>query len=312
MNQLVTYTVNPFYTIVTGKDSIQKFGYDNYIRMKNANLPAYAQLVIDTKDAWQKVFGNLETYDADKNLQQSFTIQLNQKLNEFLDKAIELEGLVAFKFKKTSGAYQEFYPHGRDEYHQATQENIFILMKRMIDGAHKYPTELGATLEAEFTTIRDDFQIIWDLQKAKKEDVKDAIPDFTIKVHILYDQLYKNMLVILAENHLHPEKMLVFFDETIVNYVEHIKHVVIQKNSKKVTPLSFKVTDTITLRSLFDKPLKYYFAPNANTPPPPDIKTLEANAILDISGQDAGAPDNMVLIILNNTEFKANVDVLVK
>jgi hypothetical protein len=312
MNQLVTFTINPFYTIVTSKDSIQKFGYDHYIRLKNVANPLWAGLVTATKDAWQKVFGNLQTYDADKNQQQSFTVQLNQKMTEFLDKAIALEDLVVYKFKKTSGTYQEFYPYGREEYHRATQENIFILMKRMIDGAHKYPTELGAGLEAEFTTLRDDFQVIFDLQKAKKEDVKEGQTDFDPNVNVLYDQLYKNMLVILADNHTQPKKMLDFFDETIVNYVEHIKHVTIQPHKHKVAPIKFTESDTITIRSLFGKPLGYYFAPDKNTPPGANVKTLDANAVVEISGHDAGAPANTVLIFINDMDMKANVDVLLK
>jgi len=221
MNQLDTFTVNPFYTITTAKDSIQEFSYDVYCKLKADGRLAFAAITADTKTAWEAVFGNLEDYDADLNQRQNFTKQVTAKMKEFIDKVIDLSDLVSFKFKKDSGAYQLFFPHGHDEYHHATHENVKFLMKRWIDGTHTYATELGIGLEAEFTTILNDFNTIYGTQKEKKGDVTEAIPDYEIKVHALYDQLFKDMLVVLTEFYRNPTQMLAYFDETIVNYVLH-------------------------------------------------------------------------------------------
>jgi hypothetical protein len=312
MNKLEPHSENPFKSITTSKDSVQKFSYDNYKRMEAAGNPAYAARMVATKDAWQRLFGNLETYDADRNLQQSFTIQLNSKMMDFIDKALELEPLIVYKFKKTSGTYQEFFPHGRTEYLKATQENIFHLMKRMIDGTHRYATELGAGLEAEFTLLRDDFQDIWDLQKEKKGDVAEAIPDFETKVQVMYDELYKNMLVILAENYQNPRAMLSFFDQTLVNYNTHIKTITIQKNSKKAFELNFKVEDIISVTSKFSIPLRFYFGPTEDAEVTDPVFELPPNANLKVKGSVAGAPVNKFIIILNHTDKEAKVKVLLK
>jgi hypothetical protein len=279
------------------------------MRMTAANNPAYAPRILATQTAWQNLFGNLETYDADRNQQQSFTIQLNAKQKEFIDKALNTEPLVVVKFGKASGTYQEFYPHGRTEYHSATQENIFHLMNRMIDGAHAHATELGPTLEAEFTTLRSEYQVIWDLQKEKKGDVSEAIPDFELKVVDLYDELYKNMLVILAENYKNPTAMLAFFDQTLVNYNTHIQPVLVQKNSTEAHELNFTVDNVIVISSKSDENLKYYFAPTAETVITDPPKVLAANAKVKIKGNEAGAPVNKFIIFINETGTNAKVEI---
>jgi hypothetical protein len=312
MRQLEPYSENPFPTIETSKDSIQKFSYDHYKRMEAAENPAYAARLLATRDAWQKLFGNLETYDADRNLQQSFTIQLNSKMMDFIDKSLGLEPLIEYKFKKTSGTYQEFFPHGRTEYLQVNQENIFHLMKRMVDGTNKYATELGAGLEAEFIQLRDDYQDIWDLQRTKKGEVKDAIPDFEAKVQVMYGELYKNMLVILTENYLNPKAMLVYFDQTIVNHVTHIKTILVQKNSRKSFELNFAVENTIVITSKFSKPLRYYFAPEADSEMETAPSELAGKLRQKVKGRDAGAPTNKYIIFRNDTDLDAKVTVLLQ
>ena len=65
---LSSYARNPFLTIDTSKDSIQKFGYDHYERIVAAGNANLDPIKLATKNAWQAVFGNLQTYDADKNI----------------------------------------------------------------------------------------------------------------------------------------------------------------------------------------------------------------------------------------------------
>ncbi len=311
MKKLEPYSENPFYTINTSKDSIQKVAYDNYMRMKAADNPVYAPRLLATKEVWEKIFGNLETYDADLVMRQDYTVQLNAKMKEFVDKSLDLEPLVEYKFKKASGTYQLFYPYGRSEYSKATQENIFFLMQRMINGTHTYAADLGAGLEAEFTQIRDDYQAIYDLQKEKKGDVSEAIPDFETKVKLLYDELYLNMLVILAENYKNPTTMLYYFDQTIVNYVTHIKTIQIQKQSSKAFELDFTDKDMIVVTSKFSKTLKFYFAPTADAEMKSPPNELASKIRLQLKGSAAG-PDNKFIIFINETDLDAKVTVLVK
>jgi hypothetical protein len=309
MIQLLSFTRNPFLTITTSKDSIQEFAYDNLKRMEAANNAAYAQLIVDTKAAWELVFGNLEAYDADRNAKKAYTIQVKTLRKEFIDKAVALEGLVAYKFKRTSDTYQLFYPLGRNEYHNATLDNILFLMKRMIDGTHAYPTELGADTEAEFTALRDKYQVAYDLQRVEKGIVAEEIPDYQHKVLALFEQLYKNMLVILTQNYKSPAAMLAFFDETIVNYVSHVKKETVQNQSRKVSAIVFGVDDTIQITSRFSKTLKYFFAETADADPGTSPNELASKLKVKIKGSVAGAPLNKFLIFINETDLDARVEV---
>ncbi|MEI6122690.1 MAG: hypothetical protein WCQ95_03610 [Bacteroidota bacterium] len=145
MNKLSTYTKNPFITISTSKLSMQKFVYDHIQRMIAVNNPLFAAIIAATTTCWQNIFGNLATYDGNLNLQKGFTQQVVAKMQEFVDKALDLEATVISKFKKDTPKYKEFYPHYRTEYHNATQENILILMERMVNASHKYKNDIGLT-----------------------------------------------------------------------------------------------------------------------------------------------------------------------
>ena len=310
MIQLDPYAENPFTTIDTSKNSAQEFAYANYKSMEAANNPVYAPRMVATKAVWEAVFGNLEDYDADRNSKKAFTNQLKAKRKEFIDKAVELEDLVAFKFKRTSDTYELFYPLGRNEYHYATQDTIFHLMKRMIDGTHAYPTELGAGTEAEFTTLRDDYQVIWDRQRVAKSLVAQDIPDYAFKVNDLFDELYLNMLVILAENYKNPKAMLAFFDVTIVNYVTHIKDEKIQKQSREAIELGFGAKGIMQITSKFGKTLHYYFCATADGDPSGPVNELASKVKIRIKSNGPGVPGNNYLIIMNETDLDANVEML--
>ena len=47
-----------------------------------------------------------------------------------------MESLVVVKFEKKSPTYQEFYPHGRTEYHRANKKNIFNTFRAYHKGHH--------------------------------------------------------------------------------------------------------------------------------------------------------------------------------
>jgi hypothetical protein len=312
MNKLSTFVRNPFSTIEVSRDDFQKFVYDHIQRSKVPNSVAFAPFIAETETQWTGLFGNLHDYDLIFNEQQSFTKQVNLKMNEFLTKAIGMDPHILIKFGKKSGTYQEFYPFGHAEYHNATQANILILMERMISVSHKYATELGATWETEYTTLHTEFLTLFAAQKAKKGGVKIFPSDYEAKEAILCNQLYKNMCIILGEYYRTPEKMLDFFDETIVNYVSHIHKMTVPKNSSKASDISFAFEDNIVARNKTAKALKYYFAPTADTPTPSTTSDLPPLGEVIITGLDAGAPANKVMIFVNESDMDANVEVLLK
>ncbi len=308
MKQLEFYAENPFFTIDTSKDSMQKMGFDHYQRLLAASNPILAAIIQETKNTWQGIFGNLQTYDADKNEQQSFTIQVNAKMKEFVDKALNFEGLVIFKLKKNSGPYQEFSPYGRDEYHQADQKNIVLLMERMVSKCNKYASDLGPDPETEFQALLDDFNIIFASQKEKKGDVSLGIADFEQKSKKLFVQMFRNLGTLIAEYPEEPDKILSFFDQTIVNYKTHIKKVLIQQKTTEAYELNPKADDIIHLYNKSAGPVKYYFAPTADSEASTPPNELISKVRYKVKGLDAGAPANKFIIFINDNDTEVTVE----
>jgi hypothetical protein len=308
MKQLEFYAENPFFTIDTSKDSIQKVGFDHHQRLIAAANPNLAAIIVETKNCWQSIFGNLQTYDSDKNEQQSFTIQVNAKMQEFVDKSVNFEGFVIFKLTKNSGPYQEFYPYGLNEFHQADQKNIVLLMERMVSKCHKYASDLGTDPETEFQTLLNDFNIIFASQKVKKGDVSLGIADFKAKSKNLFVQMFRNLGILIAEYPDKPEVILSFFDQTIVNYVTHIKTIKIQKNTTEAYELNPTVDNIIHIYNKSNGAIKYFFAPAEDSKAESTPSELAGKIRQKVKGIDAGAPVNKFIIFINETDMDANIE----
>jgi hypothetical protein len=317
MNKISSFTKNPFFSINTSRDSIQQFAYDHIQRMKAANNPNYASLIADTEACWDLLFGNLQTYDTQRNLRLSLTIQVNRIMKQFAEKALELEPLVVFKFKKDSGTYQEFYPHHRSEFHEITQENVLVLMERMVAVCHKYATDLGATWETDFIALRDDFKTVFASQKETKGSVTGTIPEFDLKLKNLYLQLFSNLTAILHENYTQPEVLLGFFDQSIVNYVSHPKAdedkgytLLVPANGKAVANISFSVDDNLLITNNADVDLQFFFAPTSGENASGPMYTIAGGDQKEVNAGEAGAPANKFLIFVNSSDEEAEVEIM--
>jgi hypothetical protein len=309
MNSLETFTKNPFYTIRVARPRVQKFTFDHIERLKAVSNPNFAAIIASTTVLWQDLFGNIETYDVVLNEQVSFTNQVNKKMHEFVGKAVDLEPFVLIKYKKDNPVYQEFYPHGLTEYHNITQSTALVLMDRLVTKTHTYAADVGPTWEPEFTALRSGFQTLLASQKGKMGEVDDTVSGYEEQVKLLYIQLFKNTGLILAEYPDHPERLLDFFNETLVNFESHIHPLMIPKGEQKASDLTYTIDDTIVITSKFSKPLKYFFAPEADSQLSGTPNILAPNAKIKVKGPVAGAPDNKYVIFINDTDTDANVEV---
>lgn len=191
--------------------------------MKSRNNPVFAPLIVSTQALYDTIFGNLENHDNDVNSRRSLTIQVNHKIKAFKTKVLQMESLVCVKFEKHSATWELFYPHGRTEYHRANKKNIMLLFERIIKLTTDFESDLGSNWKNEFVAMYDEFLPIFEQQSEKKGAVKISSSDFKILKLALCKQLYKNLLILLAEYPEIPRKALLCFDETIVNWKKHKK-----------------------------------------------------------------------------------------
>ena len=312
MNKLETFIVNPFFTIEVARPRVQKFVYNHIQRTKAISNPNFDQIILDTTVLWEALFGNIELYDETLNEQVSLTKMVDKVEKEFIAKAIQIEPHVVIAYEKGSSRYREFFPHGRTEYYDLTHSTAKVLMDRMVEKSHDHAAELGPDWETEFTDIRTQYESLYAMQQGKIGEVDHTSTDYEPKSRDMFIQLFKNCCLILAEYPELPEKMLDFFDQTIVNYVSHTKTVLVQKNSTEAFELNYAADDTIVITSHAAKTVFYYFAPDPDMPPPTLTNQLDPNAKVKVKGTDAGAPDNTYIIIINPSDTDAKIDLRIE
>ena len=315
MRKLKSYVQKPFSYVMVGKERIRKFGLFHIIALENAAISDFATILAKIKLIYEDMFGSILSRDDMENQRQSATIQLNQKAEEFKAKAIEIEPLIAYTFKKT-GKYEEFYPHGTTEIHKMTQDNALTLMNRFEQKCTTYETQLGSQLKVEFKEIRIAYQEAYNLQKGLMSDVKLSIPDFELKKEEFFDQMYCDLLTIAAYYYKTPEKALAFFDETILEVRKHKPtDEGEQPQTEQIAPLAtltpvmnFTATDTILLSNVSDAASIFWYGGNAIDEAPTTAPTeLLAGEEIEISAATLGK----YLILLNkDTVNTAEVELM--
>jgi len=309
MKSLISLAKNPFLTIKVARPRVQKFVYDHIQRLKNANNPHYAAIILAITALWESLFGNIETYDVSLNEQVSFTKQFRKIMHDCIASASELEPFVLVHYKKGTTEYEEFYPHGLTEYHKMNETNALVLMDRLIEKTHKYGSDVGLQWEPIFQNYHDTFDLAFAGQRGKMGAVDQTVDMYNAEFTPLCIQLYKNALTILLENTTHPENLLSFFDETIVNFESHIHKLTIQAHSNAASDLNFDEEDTIQITNKYEKLLKYCFSVDGEIDP--DTKLFELPALTKVKVKGAvAAPDQKVIVFINENDTDAKVELL--
>ena len=269
MRKLKSYVQKPFSYVMVGKERIRKFGLFHIIALEKAAIAEFAPILAKIKIIYEAMFGAIKSRDQMENERQAATIQLNQKFNEFKSKALEIEPLIEYTFKK-SGKYEEFYPYGRDEINRLTQATALTLMNRFEQKCTTYETQLGNQHAVEFKDIRVAYEEAYNLQKGLMSDVKLSIPDFEQKKEEFFDQMYCDLLTIAAYYYKTPEKALAFFDETILEIRKHTPaDEGEQPQNEQIAPqttltpqMNFTATDTILLSNVSDAASIFWYGGN--------------------------------------------------
>ena len=315
MRKLKSYVQKPFSYVMVGKERIRKFGLFHIIALENAAIPEFAGILAKVNLIYEDMFGSILSRDDMENQRQSATIQLNQKAEEFKAKAIEIEPLIAYTFKKT-GKYEEFYPHGTTEIHKMTQDNALTLMNRFEQKCTTYETQLGSQLKVEFKEIRIAYQEAYNLQKGLMSNVKLSIPDFEQKKEEFFDQMYCDLLTIAAFYYKTPEKALAFFDETILEVRKHKPtddgaqplNEQIAPQSTLTPVMNFTANDTILLSNVSDAASIFWYGGDTINEAPKTVPTeLLAGEEIEIPAATLGK----YLILLNkDTVNTAEVELM--
>jgi hypothetical protein len=315
MRSLKSYIQKPYTYVVVGKEKIRKFGEFHIIALEKAAIPEFAPILAAIKAIYQAMFGSIVSRDQMESERQAATIQLNQKMEAFKEKALEIEPLVEYKLKK-SGFIEEFYPHGTSEIHHITQANAITLMTRFENASLKHETALGTPFSDIFKAIRLDYEDAVALQKGLKGSVKFNIPDYEIKKEELFDQMYCNILTIAAHYYKTPEKTLAFFDESILLVRKHKADDEGEKpldeqippNTTLTPDITFSADDTILLSNVSETTSAFWYGGDT----PNEAPKTAPNELLP--GEEIEIPAATLgkyLILLNKDTVKtAEVEIM--
>ncbi len=135
--------------------NLQAFTDDALLRLSIPdNNPGgiYSQLITDTLTKYSAFFGKMTNLASKKAISEGLTITMEATKKDVIDYLSDLQNLVKFKFNETSATYQEFYPQGMSEYHDANLPQLPTLLQRYVTAATAHLVSSNA---AEVTALTD-------------------------------------------------------------------------------------------------------------------------------------------------------------
>ena len=166
----------------------------------------YDQLLVDTTNIYQQLYGSMVDTVSKAALSKSITITVNNAFDAVISKLRSLQGLVKYKFGKDSGIYKEFFPRGMAQYYHvalADAETLFIRF-RAFATMHllaDYPAEV-----AELNTLITNYNNAWHAKIGVRSDRKNIATGRHQQRKALTLQLTKSFLIIASNNLEKPDK----------------------------------------------------------------------------------------------------------
>lgn len=217
MINLKRFFENLFDTDRISDDNIRKFSNDHIQRLVAANGDgSLTGMINDTEGAYIAYFGAITDEDTAFALQQAKTISVDNIIEEFKDAVSQHEGLVRSTFGKGTPEYEEFFPLGVTEYRQAIKENMPTLTKRMADAGAKYQAQLGDDFAELFALLDSNYNAAREAQLEQKGEVSGDKTETADSRDVIEIQLMSNLLELAKQNIGEPDKLSVFFDQSII------------------------------------------------------------------------------------------------
>ena len=287
--------------------------------MKNDTLGGALDVIISKTEPLAQ---QIKTHSGDMQTVKGENISSTQKVNELkqelIDDVNELEALTNYKFKKNSPKYHEMFVDGLTEFNRASFDEIPSLIKRCRNFTEKYVADLGNDIMVKFK----EFELKWEADTAEKksfrQDGSKLKPDFEALWAKLSLQMQRNCYTILLACPEEPQRLLTYFDFSIVNHRHHKAedtatnsyNLNIAPASSKAADISFSVDDSLLIINNGDVPLYYYAAAAADAPQPVQLAEIAAGDEAEVTALQLGAPANKFLILVNKnatTEAEAEI-----
>lgn len=211
--------VNHFASKEISDLELKSFSQDGIARLSaNNGGGLFTTVLNDTVNAHTAYFGAITDKDVKFAVQQSLTKSKDNIVATFKKTISEKSGIIQGTFQggKKSAEWQEFFPLGLDEYHQASMGTIEKLLNRMVTASANHTAELGVPFLSIWTTLQSNYTTARTLQLNKKGEVGVAREKININRQPIELQWCKNLHFIGFTYPGNTEQCATFFDQSLL------------------------------------------------------------------------------------------------
>jgi hypothetical protein len=224
MKKLDSYAELPFENLKVGRDRISDFFTDHGNRLTQAVADGapFHLLVSPYKVALTNLTGS-KTGTAINVIKQGVETRTVDNYIELFKEAItalERKVLVAFKDKE-SIEYYEFFPQGKSAFSYITKVNIDNRFSTIITACKNHKDRLGEDQETEFEALQAGYLAARERQQMKKESTDSTRSGWDEYLAVITDLAFHNLLVIADQYRGQPEKIGLFFDQSMITLHNH-------------------------------------------------------------------------------------------
>ena len=307
------YAEPPFNGVVVGRDKILEFYTDHGNKLIQAvgNGAPFDDLVDPYMQAVNSLADSKTSTAVNMAQQGSETMTVDKLITQFKDDVTRLEFKVLVQFAKDSVEYHEFFPQGKTAYHNITKGNIDNHFATIIQACTKHSAKLGPEPAAQFTTLKNSYNIARASQLQKKGNTESTRSDWETNLELVSDLAFYNLLTIAREYRGNPDKLRMFFDQSIITPRKHAGRdqstddaytLTIPAAATAVANISFSPDDTLLVSNTGDVSVYYFGAATANGPTPDAPTEIEPGDEAEITAAMLGAPANKFLLFVNTDE----------
>lgn len=218
MIELAKYFRILFLSTRISRDRLKAFCEDHIQRII-ANNPGgiFTVILNDVTAAYNAYFGDLSSEAVNIAVQEGKTIAMNASRDALQKNISDNEALIKYTYRNNLPFYEEFYPEGLDEYHQADLSTFETITLRYKTVLATHAADFPAGFSTDFNTARGTFFANRNLQLAAKGAVAAEKSDIATTKPILAKQLTVNLLTISLKYVGDESKADVYFDQAILN-----------------------------------------------------------------------------------------------
>ncbi|MFZ4401993.1 MAG: hypothetical protein ACOYO1_18330 [Bacteroidales bacterium] len=321
MKNLELFLENPFKSIVAGKEkTLEFYDFHNNSMIQQVNMGApFAALLGNNATAFDALCDSLGDTATKVAEQKSKTYTTDECIELFVAKAKEFEAGIRDKFNKDSAIYLEFYPQGMKPFNNISKKSIKEVMTQYIAAYNIYKADLGISRYDEVVQIQEKYLISRKLQEQKKSETKNIRSSWDDCLLKMQDQAYTNLLSIALYHKGNPEKIKLYFNQSIVNNHKHNSKediggyiLSLPVNGGVIANISYSANDKFMVSNHSNDAVYYSGIVSAgSTPADAELIRIEAGAEVEVTALSLGAPTKKFWYFANkNTTSAGEVEII--